>query len=389
AVVRVLHAVGAGTSADIIKGIEWVKNNQNNVNPPIRVATMSIGFLDPGCGDGTGPEADAANALVASGVPFTIAAGNSGHKECTIDGASAAKDVITVAAVDDQGTVTQDDDVIADFSSGGGDKLAKPDVSFPGVDITSAYIGAGVLIATLSGTSMATPHAAGVAALVRQSEPGLSAQQVKDRITGTAVKTSNTGNSWNSVYGHGLGNACTALQLSGCGSTGGGGNSAPIAAFTYTCTDLACNFDGTGSSDKDGTIASYAWDFGDGSTGSGATVSHSYGAEGTYTVTLTVTDDGGASDTESKAVDVVDTGGSGISLSANGFKVKGGHHVDLTWSGATSTNVDVYRDGSVIATTANDGAYTDAIGAKGGGSYTHKVCEAGTSTCSNSVTTTF
>ena len=79
----------------------------------------------------------------------------------------------------------------------------------------------------------------------------------------------------------------------------------------------------------------------------------------------------------------------GISLSANPRKVKGAHVVDLSWSGATSTDIDVYRNGSVIATTANDGAYTDETGNKGGANYTYKVCEAGTATCSNEVTVTY
>ena len=56
--------------------------------------------------------------------------------------------------------------------------------------------------------------------------------------------------------------------------------------------------------------------------------------------------------------------------------------MDLSWDGAAGVNVDVVRDGTTIITTANDGAYTDNIGSKGGGSYTYQVCEAGTSACS-------
>lgn len=69
-------------------------------------------------------------------------------------------------------------------------------------------------------------------------------------------------------------------------------------------TDLACDFDGTGSSDSDGSIWSHEWDFGDGAVGSGATASHAYASGGTYTVTLTVTDDEGASASESGQVSV-------------------------------------------------------------------------------------
>jgi hypothetical protein len=80
---------------------------------------------------------------------------------------------------------------------------------------------------------------------------------------------------------------------------------------------------------------------------------------------------------------------SGFTLSASGRKVKGVQHADLTWSGASSSQVDVYRNNVKITTTANDGSHTDNIGQKGGGSYLYKVCEASTSTCSNESTVTF
>jgi hypothetical protein len=63
--------------------------------------------------------------------------------------------------------------------------------------------------------------------------------------------------------------------------------------------------------------------------------------------------------------------------------------VDLSWSGASSTNVDIYRNGVVIVTTPNDGFYTDPVGGRGRATYTYRVCEAGTGTCSNNATVTF
>jgi PKD repeat protein len=81
-------------------------------------------------------------------------------------------------------------------------------------------------------------------------------------------------------------------------------NEPPVADFSFTCTELDCSFDGSGSIDLDGSITSYVWDFGDGSTGTGMTTTHLYAADGSYTVTLTVTDDAGATASVSQTVSV-------------------------------------------------------------------------------------
>jgi hypothetical protein len=78
-----------------------------------------------------------------------------------------------------------------------------------------------------------------------------------------------------------------------------------------------------------------------------------------------------------------------ITLTARGYKVKGLQRVDLSWSGAGSSSVDVYRGGARITTTANDGFHTDAINRKGSATYTYKVCEADTATCSPQVSVSF
>ena len=82
------------------------------------------------------------------------------------------------------------------------------------------------------------------------------------------------------------------------------------------------------------------------------------------------------------------TGGD-LTLSATGYKSKGTQAVDLVWGDATTSNVDVYRNGAVITTTANDGAYTDSLNTKGGGTYQYQVCEASSTVCSATVTVTF
>lgn len=168
-------------------------------------------------------------------------------------------------------------------------------------------------------------------------------------------------------------------------TTSPGENSSPQASFTHTCSELTCSFDASGSSDSDGSISSYRWDFGDGTTGSGVTASHSYASAGTYRATLTVTDDQGAASSTSQDVTVTEPT---LTLSATGERKGNNGVVQLSWSGATVRDVDIYRNGAVVRTTANDGSETDRI-SKPSGSYAYKVCEAGTTTCSNEAIVTF
>jgi PKD repeat protein len=93
-------------------------------------------------------------------------------------------------------------------------------------------------------------------------------------------------------------------------------NQPPTAAFTVHCTQLDCSLDATGSGDTDGTVASYDWDFGDGTTASGQQVVHSFPASGTYQVRLTVTDDQGSTGTTVTSETVSDAAGSPIAFRA-------------------------------------------------------------------------
>jgi hypothetical protein len=113
----------------------------------------------------------------------------------------------------------------------------------------------------------------------------------------------------------------------------------------------------------------------------------------TLRATLTAKNAWGTASESSQPTAVVERRGEealDFSLSASGYKVRGVQRADLSWSGAAGDDVDVYRNGAKVATTLNTGAYTDNIGAKGGGHYIYKICEVGAQTyCSNEVVVAF
>ena len=228
---------------------------------------------------------------------------------------------------------------------------------------------------------MATPMATGLGGLLA-SLGVATAGEIRSIMQSTADDLGPAGR--DNSFGYGRINAYAAVQAVLGGGPPPPGNTPPTASFTYSCTDLSCSFDGSASSDPDGDALTYSWSFGDGGSGSGATTTHSYAAGGTYTVTLTASD-GSASDSQSRSVTVTAPAGT-ITLTTRVVENRWyRRRVDLSWSGATTANVDVYRNGSRIATTANDGAYRDTIWFPSG-SYTYRVCNAGTSVCSNNST---
>jgi len=105
----------------------------------------------------------------------------------------------------------------------------------------------------------------------------------------------------------------TSEGVSGNGD--GAVNSPPVARFAPTCTDLSCSFSSSNSSDPDGSIASRAWSFGDGTTSSSSNPSKVYSSAGTYTVTLTVTDDNGQTDSAEKEITVTASGSNAVQIS--------------------------------------------------------------------------
>lgn len=127
-------------------------------------------------------------------------------------------------------------------------------------------------------------------------------------------------------------------------------NDPPTATFTSSCSALACSFDGSGSSDSDGTIASYAWDFGDGSNGTGATPQHTYASAGTYTVKLTVTDDDGGTGTVSQQVRT-----NAAAIDYVGTDVYNGNTTNASVTVPSSVQAG---DGLLLTFTANDASRT-------------------------------
>ncbi|MEU4093250.1 S8 family serine peptidase [Streptomyces sp. NPDC026673] len=176
---KVLGDSGFGTESQVIAGMEWAAAQD------AEIISMSLGA--DGETDGTDPMSQAVNEISrSSGALFVIAAGNAGQRgDMTVGSPGAADAALTVGAVDR-------DDSLAPFSSRGpryGDKAVKPDITAPGVGIVAARA-AGTTMGTpvdqyytaADGTSMATPHVAGAAALLAGQHPDWSAQQLKDAL---------------------------------------------------------------------------------------------------------------------------------------------------------------------------------------------------------------
>jgi subtilisin family serine protease/PKD repeat protein len=168
----------------------------------------------------------------------------------------------------------------------------------------------------------------------------------------------------------------------------------PAASFTYAASQLAVQFTDTSTADGcgGGTITSWAWSFGDGATSTAPHPSHSYAAAGTYPVTLTVTDADGLTATATQ--DVTVTGSQPtptISLSIERItrhRETFQFSVDLAWSGASTSFVDLYRNGLLVDIQTNDGAHRDTF-RRYETTYAWQLCQQQSTACSNEVSVVF
>jgi subtilisin family serine protease len=262
--------------------MDWVASDANGPS----VANMSLG------GGASTAVDDAVGRLYDAGVPVIVAAGNGDRRgreanACSYSPARAPR-AYTVGATTNTDTKTS--------WSNYGDCV---DIFAPGSSITAAWYTSNTAINTISGTSMASPHVAGVAALFLQGNPTASSQAVYNFLTSSSTKN--------------------------------------IVTNSKTTNNHLLY-----------------------SLGSGGSVNPD-----------------------------PDPDPSSINLTGQASKVSGRWRSDLSWTGVTTNQVDIFRDGTKIATVNNTGSYTDQTNNRGGGSLTYQVCEAGTNTCSNSITLNF
>lgn len=209
--VKVLDAGGSGSFATVMAGMEWTVENRYKFN--IRAASMSLG--GPGAIEWTSSEEDSvnryANEMVRAGIALFIAAGNTAVS-AQIGTPGSAEDAITVGALDKNSA-------IAVYSSQGPTEEGriKPNIAYVGSNVMSVAFNTGDQYTDMSGTSMATPGAAGVAALMLQANPDLSPFDIRNIMQETAtyrqcaymlanepcLEDAIPKNRQNNVYGHG------------------------------------------------------------------------------------------------------------------------------------------------------------------------------------------
>jgi serine protease len=378
--VKVLNAQGSGTISQIADGIRWAADHGAHViNMSFGTSALPAQLI---------ALQDAVQYAAGRGVLLVAASGNSSG--ATPMYPAAYPEVISVGA-------TLFNKSLATYSNKGSN-LCSPGGTSNGEDVSGDGYPDMILQNTFdpnthatcsfgywffAGTSMASPHVAAVAALIKSEQPSLTAAEIRQLLYDTAdhtvtpdcgfglvdaqraletaavgdhpptasifkptagtmlagsvtiqisaadaqtpasdlaVEWSRDGTSWQlASYNAGSGyyeavwdttaetedsqvtlraratdNATQTTEATPVTVKVNNSNQPPVAAFSYACTSNVCSFNASASSDADGTTLSYAWSFGDGQSGAGKTLSHTFTATGTYVVNLTVTDELGA-----------------------------------------------------------------------------------------------
>jgi hypothetical protein len=257
----------------------------------------------------------------------------------------------------------------------------------------------------MSGTSMAAPHIAGLAALVVScgiTDPA----KVRQRIRDTALNLGASGP--DQLYGYGIARADLAALNCGGAATPApvtdlslGSLAPPSPAVTNVASWVRVVLTNTGNQSASGftvTLRDNNVVVGTLSVpallaGANTTLNFAWtpGAIGTHTLAAALDSQDGNAANNSASASVQVIAAPTISLRVTTSSSKNKRSADLTWSGAVGANVTVVRGGSSAATitTANDGSYSDAVAGKNVVNYTYQVCQSGTTLCSNTVAVTF
>ena len=218
------------------------------------------------------------------------------------------------------------------------------DLVAPGVSVYTTDSSSDSSYASVSGTSFSTPLTAGLAALIWSANPALTPAEVEAILKNGADDLGSSG--IDNTFGYGRINVNGSLSLIG----GGGGNQPPVASLSGTPLSgnapLSVTLNASASFDPDGTIVDFSWDFdGDGnydlSTGATPYAAVTYDTPNAYNATVRVTDDGGATATDSVTINVTDPYGTPVSLASDGFESRNFSGGNGSWVGSWATSGDI------------------------------------------------
>ena len=348
--------MAGGTVGKIIFYNEGTLSNSDltaNVNTAVsqnatKIINMSLGECETSAqGDGSAAAQDQSFATaVAQGQTFSISTGDSGADECSNGGTTpswpaASQYVIAVAGTTlNASTTTWSSETVWSGSGGSqstfepkpswqtlwsGAKRGVADVAFDADPNSGAKVIVDGASQQIGGTSLAAPLFSGLWSRViaaKGSSVGFAGPLIYQLPASSFHDVTSGSNGISAGVGYDLASGRGSLIISSALANiggGGGGNVPPTANFSFTTSGLTANFTDS-STDSDGTIASRSWNFGDSTTSTATNPSHTYATAGTYSVTETVTDNGGATNSKTSSV-TVSSGGGGGSVLSNGVGV--------------------------------------------------------------------